>query len=212
MTKAEFVEAVGQAPVVPVLVIEAVADAAALAEALFSAGATAVEVTLRTDAALASIAAMKAACPSLLVGAGTVLSESDIEASLSSGADFIVTPGVTPSLIDALRACPVPVCPGINTPSEAMTLHDKGFDFQKFFPAGASGGVNYLKSLSGPLSKVSFMPTGGVTEQNMSDYLSLPNVFAVGGSWIAPPSMLSEGDFSSVSQRMTRALEIARSR
>ena len=196
-----------KAPIVPVLVVDDTAHAAPLARALQNGGALAVEVTLRTEAALKVIAAMKAACPSLLVGAGTVLTEGDVDACVKAGTDFIVTPGTSPALIEALLDCPVPICPGVNTPSEAMTLLDMGFAYQKFFPAGASGGAPFLKALSGPLKAISFMPTGGVSEANMNDYLGLPNVFAVGGSWLAPADLLAKGGFDEIGARTRQAIE-----
>ena len=204
-----FSEISTKAPVVPVLVVEKEAHAAPLAMALYEGGAVAVEVTLRTQAALLCIEEMKKACPELLVGAGTVMTESDIDACLKAGVDFIVTPGMTPTLTEALLKCPVPVCPGMNTPGEAMRLYEMGFDHQNFFPAGASGGILFLKALSGPMQSISFMPTGGVTSENMADYLDLPNVFAVGGSWIAPLRLLDEGRFEDISSRMKDALIIA---
>ncbi len=201
-----FEEIAAKAPIVPVLVVDNTADAAPLARALQKGGAIAVEVTLRTPTALDSIREMKKACPSLLVGSGTVLSSNDVDASIEAGVDFIVTPGVSTALIPALQSSSVPVCPGINSPSAAMEMYDRGFTHQKFFPAGVSGGANFLKAISGPLQRISFMPTGGVTADNMSDYLSLPNVFAVGGSWIAPPQLVSDGDFGNISKRMQQAI------
>ncbi len=198
-----------RSPIVPVLVIEDAAAAAPLGMALEQGGALAVEVTLRTPEALTAIAAMKTACPNLLIGAGTVLSPDDVEQVVAAGVDFIVTPGTTPSLIEALQNSPVPVCPGVASASEAMALADRGFSRQKFFPAEAGGGANYLKALSGPMQAVSFMPTGGVSPDNLSAYLALPNVFAVGGSWIAPAALQAAREFDEISHRMRTAVEAA---
>lgn len=207
MTHAQFFSEISkQAPIVPVLVVEDEAHAVPLAQALSDGGALAIEVTLRTQSAIRCIELMKTACPALKVGAGTVLSEGDIDACVKVGADFLVTPGTSLALAEALLDYGIASCPGAGTASEALTLYEMGFDHLKFFPAGASGGVDFLKSLAGPLRNIAFMPTGGVTPANMSSYLGLPNVFAVGGSWLAPPDLVSNGKFEEITRNMKAAL------
>jgi len=210
MSEQIFADLANKAPIVPVLVVEDRANAAPLAEALQKGGALAIEVTLRTAEALGCIEDMKAACPSLIVGAGTVLSEGDLDACAKVGTDFVVTPGTPASLAQALLEYGIPACPGIATASEAMALYDMGFAYQKFFPAEAAGGAKYLKALSGPLQNISFMPTGGVSPANVNDYLSLKNVFAVGGSWLAPADLVKDGNFDEIPRRTSDALSAAK--
>jgi 2-dehydro-3-deoxyphosphogluconate aldolase/(4S)-4-hydroxy-2-oxoglutarate aldolase len=159
---------------------------------------TVAEVTLRTSAALEAIRAIAAECPDTLVGAGTILSPRDIDAALAAGAKFLVTPGTSPDLRKALAAAPVPVLPGAVTISEMLTLAELGFRDLKFFPAGAAGGLEYLKSVAGPCPHLRFCPTGGVGPANMAAYLALPNVLAVGGSWLTPKAAVEAGDWAAL--------------
>lgn len=186
-----------QVPVIPVLVVDDIAQAKPLAETLVGAGLPVLEVTLRTPIAVDVIRVMSEV-PGSQVGAGTVLSADDVKAVKAAGATFAVTPGATDALIDAAAQENLPLLPGAATASEVMALMEKGFDTMKFFPAQAAGGVAMLKSWYGPLSRVSFCPTGGVSEQNAGDYLSLPNVLCVGGSWITPKAMLEAGDWDGI--------------
>lgn len=172
-------------PLVPVLTLHDVDYARQLIRKLFKQGYTVVEATLRTDQALAAMQVMKAAVPDLMIGMGTVLTVEDMEISLKSGADFLVTPATSPGLIGALKHSSVPVFPGVATPSEALHLYEAGFRYQKFFPAEANGGVRALKSWSDPMPEIRFIPTGGIRETTCQAYLELPNVIAVGGSWMA---------------------------
>lgn len=188
----------GKVPVVPVLTIDTADMAVPLARALHAGGLTALEVTLRTDAALAAIAAIRAALPDAIVGAGTVRSEADIAAALKAGAQFLVTPGTPPPLATALARGGVPALPGCATVSEALALAALGFRALKFFPAESSGGVAWLKSVAAPLRDLRFCPTGGIDMTNAPAYLALPNVFAVGGSWVVPRHALAAGDFDRV--------------
>ncbi len=197
--------ALRRAPVVPVLTVEDAGAAEPLAKALQAGGLTAIEVTLRTPQALEALTLMKRAAPDLHVGAGTILSEGDVNAALKAGADFLVTPGAAPSLIPALLECDAPVLPGVATASEAMARFDEGFALLKFFPAAAAGGPAYLKSLAGPLSHLDFMPTGGISLSNAQDYLSLPTVPAVGGSWIATSGDIAAGDWPGVEAKAREA-------
>jgi 2-dehydro-3-deoxyphosphogluconate aldolase/(4S)-4-hydroxy-2-oxoglutarate aldolase len=156
------------------------------------------EVTLRTPVALEAIALMKAAAPDLLIGAGTVLSEGDVDACFKVGADFIVTPGSSPGLRAALLKADANVMVGVATATEIMSRLEEGFGVLKFFPAEQSGGAAALKSFAAPLPDARFCPTGGVTPDKIESYLSLPNVIAVGGTWIATPDMISAGDFATI--------------
>ncbi len=185
------------APVVPVLVVHDPAHAKPLAEALVSGGLPALEVTLRTPAALEVIAEM-ARVEGGVVGAGTLLTEDDVRAAKDAGASFGVSPGATDRLLDACEAHDLPLLAGAATASEAMKLLERGYTVAKFFPAEASGGAAALKGIGAPIPQVSFCPTGGVNLANARDYLSLPNVMCVGGSWVAPSSMVNSGNWDGI--------------
>lgn len=187
-----------RAPVVPVVTIEDAGRAVALAETLVAAGLPVVEVTLRTPAALEAMAAIAKDVPGAVVAAGTVTSAEDIRAVADAGAAFIVTPGTSPRLAEALAAAPLPAMPGCATASEAMALAEHGFEVLKFFPAQASGGAAWLKGVGGPLRRLSFCPTGGIDASNAGSYLALPNVLCVGGSWMVPPAAIAAGDFETI--------------
>jgi 2-dehydro-3-deoxyphosphogluconate aldolase / (4S)-4-hydroxy-2-oxoglutarate aldolase len=174
------------APVVPVLVIEDVAHARPIAEALVAGGLFALEVTLRTAAALEVIAEM-AKVPGAVVGAGTVLNEADLRASIDAGAQFIVSPGLTEPLGKAAIASGIPFLPGIANAGDIMRGLDMGLTHFKFFPAEASGGIKALKAITGPFGQCKFCPTGGITQASAPDWLALDAVLCVGGSWIVPP-------------------------
>lgn len=186
------------APVVPVMVIEDIAHAVPLAKALVAGGLPVLEITLRTECALEAIRLIKAEVPGAIVGAGTVNTPADVDRAVAAGSEFLVSPGSTPELIDAVLASGVPILPGVNSPSEVMALMARGFKYLKFFPAEAAGGVPMLKSISGPLPQVKFCPTGGVSLKNLSSYLSLPNVVCVGGSWMAPVDLMKKGDWDAI--------------
>jgi 2-dehydro-3-deoxyphosphogluconate aldolase/(4S)-4-hydroxy-2-oxoglutarate aldolase len=186
-----------KAPVVPVLVLDDAGSAAALARALVAGGLPALEVTLRTEAALDAIRAM-AEVEGGLVGAGTLLTAADVKAAKAAGAQFGVSPGATPALLAACQEYALPLLPGAATATEAMALLEQGYDMLKFFPAEAAGGAPFLKSLASPLPQITFCPTGGVSPQNAPDYLKLPNVICVGGSWVAPKDAISAGDWAGI--------------
>ncbi|MGV6802817.1 MAG: bifunctional 4-hydroxy-2-oxoglutarate aldolase/2-dehydro-3-deoxy-phosphogluconate aldolase [Ruegeria sp.] len=185
------------APIVPVLVVDDAALARPLAEALVAGGLPALEVTLRTPAALDAIRAM-AQVPGGVVGAGTLVTPDDVRAAKEAGAQFGVSPGATDALIAACEAEGLPLLPGAATATEAMRLLEQGYDMLKFFPAEASGGAPALKAIGAPLPQITFCPTGGVSPSNARDYLSLPNVICAGGSWVAPKHMVSQGDWTGI--------------
>lgn len=185
------------APVIPVLVIRDPAHAAPLARALVAGGLPVLEVTLRTPAALEVIAEMSR-IPGAVVGAGTVLSPADVRAVIAAGAGFAVSPGATERLLGACEEAGLPILPGAATATEAMVLLERGYSTQKFFPAQIAGGAPALRALASPLPQITFCPTGGIGPANAVDYLSLPNVACVGGSWVAPPEMIAAGDWAGI--------------
>lgn len=185
-------------PVVPVLVIEQEADAEPLARALVAGGVRALEVTLRTPAALPAIRRIAEAVPQAVVGAGTVLNEGDLEAAISAGARFIVSPGLTEPLARAAAAAQVAFLPGVVTASEIMLGLDLGLTRFKFFPAESSGGAAAVAAFAGPFAGVRFCPTGGIRPERAADYLGLPNVACVGGTWLAPKDAVRGGDWARV--------------
>ena len=186
-----------RAPVVPVLVIRDAAHARPMAEALVAGGLPALEVTLRTPAALDAIRAM-AEVPGGIVGAGTLVTPDDVRAAKAAGATFGVSPGATDALLEACEAEGLPLLPGAATASEAMRLLARGYDMMKFFPAEASGGAPALKAIGAPLPQISFCPTGGVSMANVQSYLSLANVVCAGGSWVAPQDAIDAGDWATI--------------
>lgn len=196
-------------PVVPVLMVDRVATAIPLAKALVAGGLKAIEITLRTDAALDAIKAVADEVDGAEVGAGTILNARQFEAAVSAGSQFIVSPGTTQELLDVASRSPVPMLPGAATPSEIMALREEGYAVMKFFPAEQAGGSAYLKSLSSPLGGISFCPTGGITPDNARNYLSLPNVICVGGSWVAPKQLVEAGDWAAITQLAADACKLA---
>lgn len=185
------------APVVPVLVIDDLAHARPLAEALVAGGLPALEVTLRTPVALDAIRAM-VEVPGGRVGAGTLLTPADVKAAKAAGATFGVSPGATERILDACAEHDLPLLPGAATASEIMALLEKGYTVQKFFPAEQSGGAAFLKSIGSPIPQVKFCPTGGISLKNARDYLSLSNILCVGGSWVAPKEAMAKGDWAAI--------------
>ena len=177
-------------PLIPVVVIDRLDDAVPLAEALLQGGISALEITLRTPVACEAISAMKSALPDAVIGAGTVSSGQTYEVAVQSGADFVVSPGATEQLFQAAAAHAVPFLPGAVTGSEVLRAMEFGYAALKFFPAEAVGGTPALQALSGPFPNVNFMPTGGVTPDNVANYFQLENVCAVGGSWLTPRELL----------------------
>lgn len=197
-------------PVVPVVTIDRAEDAAPLAHALLAGGLRVIEVTLRTKAALEAVRAIASQVPGVTVGLGTVTKIPDIAAALSAGAKFLATPGTPPYLAAALAMCPLPATPGCATVSEAMALSDLGFAVLKFFPAGTGRGVDFLKAVAAPLPQLKFVPSGGIDAGNAAAYLALPNVVAIGGSWIVPKDVLAARDFAKVTALAKAAASLRR--
>lgn len=192
-------------PVMPVLIIERVEDAVPLARALAAGGLKAIEVTLRTPVALEAIRAIAEQSPDTLVGAGTILSPEDYDAAVKAGSKFIVSPGATPALFAAAKASDVPFLPGTSSASEIMLAREAGLRVVKFFPAEQSGGAPFLKAISSPIADMKFCPTGGISLKNANDYLSLPNVVCVGGSWVAPKELVVAGDWAGITKLAAEA-------
>ncbi len=195
-----------QSRVVPVVVVSDAAQAVPMAEALLAGGIDVMEITLRSDAALAAIEAVARAVPAMQVGAGTVTRASEVASVQSAGARFGLSPGATPGLLAAVRAAGLPFVPGVATPGEAMAARDAGFTLLKCFPAAQLGGVEVLKAWGGPLPDLRFCPTGGVSLANMASFLSLPNVAMVGGSWLTPAAAVLAGDWARVTQLAREAV------
>ncbi|MEO3807625.1 bifunctional 4-hydroxy-2-oxoglutarate aldolase/2-dehydro-3-deoxy-phosphogluconate aldolase [Sphaerisporangium sp. B11E5] len=193
------------APVIPVVVVDDVETAVPMARALVAGGLPAIEVTLRTPCALEAIARIAAEVPGAVPGAGTVRTPADVAASAEAGARFLVSPGATPALLDAMAGSGVPYLPGAATASEVMALAERGLTEMKFFPAVPAGGVAYLKALGGPLPEVRFCPTGGIRPETAPDFLALPNVGCVGGTWLTPPDALAAGDYGRVEKLAAEA-------
>ncbi|MFC9886096.1 bifunctional 4-hydroxy-2-oxoglutarate aldolase/2-dehydro-3-deoxy-phosphogluconate aldolase [Streptomyces pilosus] len=188
------------APVLPVVVIDDAADAVPLARALVAGGLPAIEVTLRTPAALDAIRAIAGEVPEAVVGAGTLITPEQVDEVVAAGARFLVSPGWTDTLLHAMRASGVPFLPGVSTASEVVALLERGVREMKFFPAEAAGGTAYLRSLAGPLPQARFCPTGGIGPDTAPDYLALPNVGCVGGSWMLPADALAARDWARVEE------------
>jgi 2-dehydro-3-deoxyphosphogluconate aldolase/(4S)-4-hydroxy-2-oxoglutarate aldolase len=192
-------------PVMPVVVVDDLAHAVPVARALVAGGLPAIELTLRTPVALDAIRAIAAEVPEILLGAGTVTSPGQAKQAAEAGAAFLVSPGSTPMLLDGLADTGLPFLPGVSTVSEAMAALEFGLTELKFFPAEAAGGVPFLRSLGGPLPGIRFCPTGGITPASALEYLALPNVGCVGGSWLTPAAALAAGDWAAVERLAAEA-------
>lgn len=184
--------------VIPVLLIDKAKDAVPLARALAKGGLPAIEITLRTTAALDAIRAVSEDVPEAIVGAGTILNAAHYEQAVRAGSQFIVSPGVTDAILDAADQSTIPLLPGCATASEVMSLRERGYTHVKFFPAEQAGGAPYLKALSSPLAGTFFCPTGGISLSNAMSYLQLPNVLCIGGSWIAPKELVNDGKWDEI--------------
>ncbi len=198
------------APVIPVLIVEDAAIAVPMAKALVKGGLPAIEITLRTPAALDAIKAVADEVEGAIVGAGTVLDPKQFDAASAAGANFIVSPGATRALMDAAATHEVPWLPGASTASEVMELLEHGYTRLKFFPAEQAGGAAFLKSLASPLAAARFCPTGGITAEKAASYLALPNVACVGGSWIASAEAIAEQDWAGIEARARAAAALGK--
>ena len=194
----ETIELARHGPVIPVIVVHRVADAVPLARALVDGGVRVLEVTLRTPVALQAMRAIAQEVPEAIVGAGTVRSVSDAQAAAQVGCRFAVSPGYTPAVGQACQQLGLPLLPGVATASEVMSAQADGFNFLKFFPATAAGGIPLLKALAGPFPDVVFCPTGGITPETAPQFLALPNVKVCGGSWLTPQEAIDAGDWSRI--------------
>ncbi|TQV75064.1 bifunctional 4-hydroxy-2-oxoglutarate aldolase/2-dehydro-3-deoxy-phosphogluconate aldolase [Aliikangiella marina] len=204
----EMIDILKKGPVVPVIVIDNLEDAVPLASALVEGGLEVLEVTLRTPVAIDAVKAMKAALPDAIIGTGTVTNMKTLHQSLEAGADFMVSPGATNSLLRDAVSEGALLLPGAATPSEAMHLLEEGFVCQKFFPAEAAGGVAMLKSIAGPLPQITFCPTGGISNTNAANYLALSNVACVGGTWMLDKNLIKQKDWSAITELARQAKQI----
>jgi 2-dehydro-3-deoxyphosphogluconate aldolase/(4S)-4-hydroxy-2-oxoglutarate aldolase len=195
------------AVVIPVIAIERLEDAVPLAKALVAGGVRVLEVTLRTPVAIPAAKAIMANVPEAVVGIGTILNAADLERAEALGAQFGISPGATPELLEAAAASALPFAPGIATASELMQALAHGFNLVKFFPAEQSGGIKALRALAGPFPDVRFCPTGGIGEANAAAWLSEPNVVAVGGSWLCPAAEIRSGNWAGISAICDRAMK-----
>lgn len=199
-----------QGPVVPVIVIKDLADAVPMAKALLAGGIKVLEVTLRTPVAMDAIRLLAEQVPDAIVGAGTVTTPAQLQQCIDAGAKFAISPGLTRELLQAGKDAPIPLIPGIASISELMEGTGLGYTHFKFFPAEAAGGVKTLKSIHGPFADIRFCPTGGINEKNFKEYLALPNVKCVGGSWIVPDDAVAAKDWSRITQLCIAAVEQAK--
>jgi 2-dehydro-3-deoxyphosphogluconate aldolase/(4S)-4-hydroxy-2-oxoglutarate aldolase len=198
-----------QSRVVPVIVLADPAHAVPLAHALLDGGIDVMEITLRSDAALQSIEAVAKAVPQMHLGAGTVTRVAEVQRVIDAGASFALSPGCTDALFAAVQAARLPFIPGVMTPGEVMHRREQGFSLMKLFPAAQAGGIGMLKALGSPLPDVMFCPTGGVSPENLKDFLKLPNVAMAGGSWLTPADALAAGDWTRITRLAREATVIA---
>jgi len=196
-------------PVIPVIVLQSSEHAAPVAEALIEGGIPIFEITLRTAAGLPSIEEVAKKFPDALTGAGTVLNESQARQAIDAGSRFIVSPGWDDGVVETAQAAGIPVVPGVATATEVQRAYNHGLRVLKLFPAGIAGGIPMLKALSSVYSEVGFVPTGGVSADNLADFLALPNVKAVGGSWLTPAQAIAEGRFEEITRLANEARKIA---
>lgn len=196
------------AGILPVVTVHSLDEARRVSAALLDGGLPAIELTLRTPVAMEALAMLKRELPDIKIGAGTVLTETQLQQSIDAGADFIVTPGTPPALADALAQAPLPVVPGAATPTELLALMARGFRVCKLFPATAVGGLAMLKGLAGPLADLKLCPTGGIGESTAAEYLAQPNVVCIGGSWMVPKDWLANGEWDKVRQSAAKAAAI----
>lgn len=206
-----IIDRIRAARLLPVVVLERAEDAVPLARALLAGGLDVAEVTFRSDAAAESIARIAQQVPNMLIGAGTVLTPAQVDLAVAAGARFLVTPGYNPAVVARAQASGVAIVPGINNPTGVETAMAAGLSLVKFFPAEPTGGVAFLKALTGPYGGMEFIPTGGISTANLKTYLALKAVVACGGSWMVDPALIRAGDFDRITQLTAEAVALARS-
>lgn len=206
-----IIDRIGAARLLPVVVLERAEDAVPLARALLAGGLDVAEVTFRSDAAEESIARIAQEVPQMLIGAGTVLTPGQVDHAVGAGAQFLVTPGYNPAVVAQAVARGVPIVPGVNNPTGVETAMSAGLSLVKFFPAGPSGGVPFIKALTGPYGAMRFIPTGGISAANLKEYLALKAVLACGGSWMVEPALIRAGKFDRITELTAEAVALARS-
>jgi 2-dehydro-3-deoxyphosphogluconate aldolase/(4S)-4-hydroxy-2-oxoglutarate aldolase len=207
----EIIQKLGRIGIIPVVVIEDASSAVPLGQALISGGLPCAEITFRTPAAADAIREINAAYPEILVGAGTVLTIDQVELAIASGARFIVTPGFDAQVVDWCLANDIPVTPGVMTPTDINQALSRKLAVLKFFPAEAAGGIKTLKAVGGPYAGVKFIPTGGITIDNLAEYLSLPMVHACGGSFMVKQQIIAGGDFQTITRLAQAAVDVVKS-
>jgi 2-dehydro-3-deoxyphosphogluconate aldolase / (4S)-4-hydroxy-2-oxoglutarate aldolase len=206
----DLTAALFDAGVVPVVTVPRPEQAVPIAEALLAGGLTCVEITFRSDHAPAAIEAIRAHLPALLVGAGTILTTAQADAAIAAGASFLVAPGLNPTVVDHVLGRGIPMLPGVCTPSEIEQALARGLRLVKFFPAAAMGGVDFLRALAGPYPTVRYVPTGGITPANVAEYLAVPFVAAVGGTWLATHDVVAAGEWETIRGLAADAAAIVR--
>lgn len=197
-------------PVVPVMVINNLADAVPMAQALAAGGITVFEVTLRTEVALDAINAIAVAMPDAMIGAGTIINSQQYDAAVAAGAKFVISPGYSLALLEHASKGTAPLIPGVSTPSEIISALELGYDHLKFFPAEANGGASALKAMAAPLPQVRFCPTGGINPNNVAQYLALDCVLTVGGSWMLPNDAIEAGNWEKITKLSKQAVSLTR--
>jgi 2-dehydro-3-deoxyphosphogluconate aldolase/(4S)-4-hydroxy-2-oxoglutarate aldolase len=206
----EVLDTLGQLGVVPVVKIERAEDAVELGRALLAGGLPCAEITFRTAAAEEAIRRISSSLPDIVLGAGTVLSVDQADRAVSAGAQFVVCPGFNQKVVGWCLQNEIPVTPGVTTPTEIDMALDKGLDILKFFPAEASGGIKMLKAIAAPYAGVKFIPTGGINQDNLADYLAHPSVHCCGGSWLVKANLISAGKFDEITRLTRDAVSLVR--